>query len=488
MRARGSLRGVAASLAFASLAAALWFPEAAGAHALVGKQDLPIPEWLFAWGAAVVLIVSFVALSVAWREPRLEGDRWRPLPAGLSRVLLGLPAQVVAGGIGIVLLGVTVWSGLYGTEAPDRNFAVTFVFVTVWLGFVVVSVLLGDVFRAFNPWRALARGVAGIFRLIAGQPAPPALAYPERLGRWPAAIGLLAFVWLELIYGQSGFQTVGLTPQTVAIATLSYSAYTFVGMALFGIEKWCDRGETFSVYFGMFARLSPFEVRDGRLGRRPWLEGTTGWAAVPGSVALVLFTIAATTYDGAQEGLLSDPINSVFEAFTDAGIGPVASLRITGSLFLAATVGVVAGIYWAGVAGMGTPEKHGDLRRLGRAFAHSFIPIGLAYLFAHYFSLVLFQEQAQFTYLLSDPLGDGSDYFGTADGGIDYGLIGAEAVWYVQVASLVIGHVTALAMGHDKALAIYPDIRRATQSQYWMLALMVSFTVLGLMLLSAANG
>ena len=112
-------------------------------------------------------------------------------------------------------------------------------------------------------------------------------------------------------------------------------------------------------------------------------------------------------------------------------------------------------------------------------FAHSFIPIGLAYLFAHYFSLVLFQEQAQFTYLLSDPLGEGSDFFGTAGSGIDYGLIGAEAVWYVQVAALVIGHVAALAMGHDKALAEYKDLRRATQSQYWMLALMVSFTVLG---------
>ena len=41
-----------------------------GAHALVGKQDLPIPQWLFAWGASLVLIVSFVALTLAWRAPR----------------------------------------------------------------------------------------------------------------------------------------------------------------------------------------------------------------------------------------------------------------------------------------------------------------------------------------------------------------------------------------------------------------------------------
>jgi hypothetical protein len=118
---------------------------------------------------------------------------------------------------------------------------------------------------------------------------------------------------------------------------------------------------------------------------------------------------------------------------------------------------------------------------------HSFIPIALAYLVAHYFTLVLFQAQAQFTYLLSDPLGDGSDYFGTAGGGIDYGLIGATAVWYVQVAALVVGHVLALVMAHDRAVAIFRDSRIAARSQYWMLALMVGFTSLGLFLLSQAN-
>jgi hypothetical protein len=460
------------------------------AHALQGKQDLPIPEWLFAWGASVVLIVSFVGLSVAWRSPRFESDRWRPLSAGLSAVVLGRAAQVLAGAIGAFLLGVTVWAGLFGTEAPDRNFAVTFVFVTVWLGFVVASVLLGDVFRAFNPWRAIARATAAGFRLIAGQESPPALTYPERFGRWPAAIALLLFIWFELVWGESGFQTVGLTPRTVAIATLIYSGYTFAGMAIFGIEKWCSRGETFSVYFGMFARLAPFEVRDGRLGRRPWLSGTRGWSLVPGSVAMILITIAGTTFDGAQEGLLNDAIREVFDFLYDDGSGldPVFALRLTNSIFMALTLGVVVGIFWAGVAGMGTAgSASSTLRELGRKFAHSFIPIGLAYLFAHYFTLVLWQEQAQFTFLLSDPLGEGSDLFGTASGTIDYGLIGSEAVWYVQVAALVIGHVAALAIGHDKALAEYREVRRATESQYWMLALMVSFTVLGLMLLSSAN-
>ena len=93
------------------------------AHALASRQDLPIPAWLFAWGASIVLIVSFVVLSVAWRKPRFEEARWRPLGAGLSRALLSWPVQILCGLIGVFLLGVAVYSGLRGTEAPDRNFA-----------------------------------------------------------------------------------------------------------------------------------------------------------------------------------------------------------------------------------------------------------------------------------------------------------------------------------------------------------------------------
>ena len=37
------------------------------AHALVARQDLPIPAWLFAWGASIVLI----ALGLAQRPPPL---------------------------------------------------------------------------------------------------------------------------------------------------------------------------------------------------------------------------------------------------------------------------------------------------------------------------------------------------------------------------------------------------------------------------------
>jgi hypothetical protein len=463
------------------------------AHALVAREDLPIPAWLFAWAASLVLIVSFFALSAGWRRPRFEQDHWRAFGGSVARLLVNRVTEVFAGAVGVGLLGVAIWAGLRGTEAPDRNLILTFVFVTFWLGFPLLSVLLGNVFRPFNPWRAVARAVGAVFEAIAGQ-RPAHLRYPERLGRWPAAAGLVAFVWLEVVYG-AGEVSAGLTPHTTAVAALVYSAFTLAMMALFGAETWTRRGETFSVYFEMFSRLAPLEVREGRLGRRRPFSSATSWATVPGSLAVVIASIATTSFDGAQEGALKEPINDTFNSLVDAGLGLTSALRLTDSLYLLACIAGVAALYLLGVRGMRTIRNAPPLAQLRSGFAHTLIPIAFAYLVAHYFSLFVFQEQAQFTYLLSDPLGDGSDIFGTASGGIlgiaengiDYGVLSASAVWYVQVAALVVGHVCGLTLAHDRAVALWGDYRQATRSQYWMLAVMVGFTCFGLYLLSSAN-
>jgi hypothetical protein len=462
-----------------------WLPFA---HALASRQDLPVPAWLFAWAASIVLIVSFFALSAGWREPKFEDERRRPFAERLSAGLLSLPLQVVCGAIGVFLLGFAIYAALEGTEAPDRNFSLTFIYVTAWLGFPVFSAILGDVFRPFNPWRAVGRAAGAGFQAIAGQRSAH-LPYPKWLGRWPAAIGLLAVVWLEVVYGGGAGVAVGLSPHAVGIAALVYSAYTLAMMALFGTEEWCERGEVFSVYFGMFGRLGIFGTgEDGRLARRRPFSAATNWALIPGSAAVVIASIASTSFDGAQDGAFKDAIGSVYEWIVEAGASPLTAIRVTDSIFMLLTFAGVGLIYTLGVRGMRTVPGAPSFRKLRTGFAHTLIPIALAYLVAHYFSLFVFQEQAQFTYILSDPLGNGhTDLFGTASGSVDYNVLSANAIWYVQVAALVIGHVCGLMLAHDRALVYWPDYKRATASQYWMLAVMVSFTCFGLYLLSVAN-
>jgi hypothetical protein len=127
-----------------------------------------------------------------------------------------------------------------------------------------------------------------------------------------------------------------------------------------------------------------------------------------------------------------------------------------------------------------------DVRELAARFAHSLLPISLAYVIAHYFSLLVYQGQAM-AYLISDPLGHGSNLFGTASSQISYNAVSSNAIWYVQVGALVIGHAAGLMLAHDRALVMYKRASQATRSQYWMLAVMVGFTSLGLWILSSTQ-
>ena len=451
------------------------------AHGFVVRSDLPIPEWLFGWAAAMVLVVSFVALAILWPDPRLQEEGWRPLPRGLGHRLASRPVEIACGAIGVVLFGLVIYSGLRGTQTATANFATTFIYVIFWLGLVPASVLLGDVFKAFNPWRAIGRAVAWVARGASRGELPAPLAYPRWLGRWPAAAGIFAFAALELVASN------GDKPENLAIAALIYSALTFIAMALYGVETWIDRGEAFSVYFNLFSRLSPIETRDGVVGYRRPLSGLPALEQLPGTVPLLAVMIGSVTFDGAAEAPLWTGIApDISNFFQDLGLTPQTALEVTFLIGLTAAVLFVYGFYWLGVIGARSVGGGFTAGRLASAFIHSLVPIALAYVAAHYLTLLLIQGQA-ISFLASDPLGDGADLFGTADTQIDYGVIGATATWYWQVGFVVVGHVTALTLAHDRALAIYDRARLAVRSQYWMLAIMVGFTSLALWLLSQAN-
>jgi hypothetical protein len=451
------------------------------AHGIAVRADLPIPEWLFLWAAAMVLVVSFVALAVLWPDPRLQREHWRPLPGGVGRHLAGRPLEILCGAIGVALLLVVVYTGLQGTQSARANFAPNFIYVIFWLGLVPASVLLGDVFKAFNPWRAIGRAVGWTAKSIARGEMPAPLSYPDRLGRWPAVAGLFAFALLELVASS------GDRPESLAIATLVYSALTFIAMALYGVEAWIERGEAFSVYFNLFSRLSPIETRDGVVGYRRPLSGLPTLPVLPGTVLLLAVMIGSVTFDGASEAPIWTGIApDISEVFQDLGLSPQRALEATFLIGLTAAILLVYGFYRLGVLGARSVGGGFSSGRLANAFVHTLVPIALAYVAAHYVTLLLFEGQA-ITFLASDPLGDGANLFGTADSQIDYGVISANATWYWQVAFVVGGHVAGLTLAHDRALALYDRAREAMRSQYWMLLVMVGFTTVALWLLSQAN-
>jgi hypothetical protein len=463
-----------------ALAALLVLPAAALAHGgLVGQVDMPVPGWLAAVAAGVVVAVSFALIAFSRPLPRLDEETFRPLP---SRALTSRPVEVVCGAVGVALLAVTVWAGFAGSQFAAANFAPTFVFVVFWVGLVFASALLGDVFRLFNPWRALGRIVGSLAGRVAGEDLPPALEYPRRLGRWPAVAGLVAFTAFELVSSAAD------DPRAVAIAALVYSAATFLGMALFGVEAWIARGEAFSVYFNLLSRLSAFTRRGRVIGVRRPLSGLATVEPLPGTVALLCVMLGTVSFDGAAEGRFFQSLVPGIQDFWAAlglGIRAVNELTFltgfTGAILILYGVFRIAVAASRALAGGGPPT-----RELARLFAPSLIPIAFAYVAAHYVSWLVYQGQAM-VFLVSDPLGHGWNLFGTATGRIDYTLVGATAFWYIQLALVVGGHVAGLISAHDRALTIFRDSRTAVRSQVPLLVTMVGLTLLALWLLSQQN-
>jgi len=445
----------------------------AWAHGLAAKEDLPIPAWLFTWGATSVLVISFVALAVLWREPKLEDAGERsifPVP----RVL-----EVVAGLIGVLVFVVTVYAGLEGVANPQANLVPTLVFVVFWVAVPILSLVVGDIFAAFNPWRAVGRLVGWVAarsgRQVVHRP------YPVRLGYWPAAITVLLFAWVELASAD------GEDPRALAIMALVYATIQFVGMAFYGVRAWTENGDGFAVYFRLFARLAPLQWHDGRAWRRRPASAVTDVAPLSGLVALVTISIGTTSFDGLSQGSTwRDIRGSLVESFQDLGTGGQTAAILAATIGLIAMVAIIAGFYRLGVLGMRTVDPSRSPGELAGAFAHTLVPIAAAYVIAHYFSLLAYQGQA-LGYLASDPLGRGDDFLGTASWMVDYGWISSNALWWIQVGALVIGHVVGLILAHDRALRLFRDGAVATRSQYWMLGVMVGFTSLALWLLSGGN-
>jgi heme/copper-type cytochrome/quinol oxidase subunit 4 len=214
--------------------------------------------------------------------------------------------------------------------------------------------------------------------------------------------------------------------------------------------------------------------------------GTTSLAPVAGTTALLLFAIATTAFDGAKEGpLFNDMSKWLQDRFESLGASLGFALELSFVVGLAISIVLVVAIWTVGFRGMPLEGARLSRLELARRFAHTLIPIAAAYLVAHYFSLIAGDGQRLWA-LASDPLGDGSDLFGTAESGVKYSIVSATRVWYVQIGALVIGHVAALVLAHDRALVVYGSAKAAARSQIVMLVMMVLFTILGLWLLSAA--
>jgi hypothetical protein len=475
------------------------------AHGFGPTYDIPIPLWLYLYGAAAAVVLAFLPLALFSRKERNTDAAYRYPRFDLFRVRLLrtlLTSRPLTGGLrllSVVLFFVVVIAGLIGLQT-GFNIAPTFVWVTWWVGLSFFTALVGNLWPLVNPWKVLFDWAEGLFRrfgyrdrLELGAP------YPEVLGVWPAVGLYLVFVWTENVFDGS------YVPRNIALFALPYTLITLYAMAFFGKETWLRRGEAFSVFFGLLGRFAPTEVRvkdpsvcrgcercSGEAGRcvncyecfaraapeerelnlRPPAVGLGLPEKVPqGGAAFVIVVLAGVTFDG----LLQTPL--WLEILRLTPITQTLGVILLPLLFFGIYLGFVE---LSRILGRG---GEAGFRRFAAAYAFSLVPIAIAYQMAHYYTYLLIQGQMIIS-LVSDPLGWGWNLFGTAAFEPHYGIVGAGFVWYSQVALIVAGHVIAVYLAHAISLRLLRDPARAFLSQLPMLVLMVLYTITSLWILA----
>lgn len=434
------------------------------AHGIGGQADLPIPLSLAIAGAVAALVVSFTVLIVAWRAPRYDVPRGRPVPILLEAFVRSRGFAVTLRAVGLVVFGYAVVAAVLGLDQVTNPFF-GIVYVWLWVGVIFASVLLGPVWRAISPVRTINLGLA---KLSGGDPERGLREYPAWLGYWPAALGLYAFVWMELVSPEA----TSLGPLRLWFAV--YVAAMLVGGAVFG-SRFFENADPFEVWSSLAAKVSPWGFRDGRLVLRSPLANLATVPSRPGLVAVVAILFGSTAFDSFRESERWVRYFQGHETLTKFQLDNMAMLTFCLAAGLVFTLGTV-------LTGVGPDQAHRDLPR---TFAHSMVPILVGYVVAHYLTLFVDVGVQTLAYA-SDPLGTGANILGTAGLTPSYWFsYHATLLASIKVLAVVIGHVTAAVSAHDRAVAVLPRDHQVT-GQLPLLFAMVGFTSGGLYLLFSA--
>lgn len=492
-----------------------------------------IPLWLFLVGVAGIIIVSFVATE--WLAPRAgKGFRWdltRKRKGWVNRYLRSRWAQAVPQLFMMVMLVGLIYIGLAGSRVANLTPIAVW---TIWWGALIVAVLFaGSVWCFVCPWDGFANLVTRLGLRKRVEPLTLGLRYPGWLANvYPAVLLFALLTWLELGYG------VTTDPRATA-----YMGITMIGLAvgvalLFDGKRFCAHMCPVGRICGIYSTFSPVEIR-GRKERtcqscqtQDCLTGNDKGYPCPTGLSLKTITSSSMctmctecvkSCDKQNVALRIRPFGAdlraiqtprfdeawlalallaltLFHGFSmtpvweDYRPGETSILRwmavtfgtgktVNFTIAMVAVCAVPVALYalacklgarWGGVRGIGGAT-------LFRVYAYSLLPVALFYHLAHNV-MHLVMEGGHVVPLLSDPMGDGSNYLGTR--GLHLGhLLPELTLWHLQVGLILIGHIAGIIVAHRAARAVYPDRRAATRSLVPMLLMMVVISIGGLALM-----
>jgi hypothetical protein len=441
------------------------------AHGLGGSGDLPVPYAYAMVGAAWALTFTFALVAFAWRRPRFDPLKpGRSLPTVLTTLVDSRVIRWSAAAVALVFAAWAVGAGVWGPDSESNALLGAF-YVLLWVGLVALSLAVGPVWRVISPMRTV---YLLLRRITPERLGRPRLSYPEGWGYRPAAVGLFAFVWMELA-----------SPNPASLPWVrtwiaGYAVLMLSGAWLCG-QRWLARADPFGVYSMAVSRLSPFRRNreTGKIVVGNPLDHLPSLPVRPGVVVLLAVLLGSTAFDSFSSSPtwrgFSDQLTREF------GAPPTLASSMLRTVGLIVFICVVAATFSLAARATGgvTAEQR---RELPGEMAHSLIPIVVGYIFAHYLSYLVERGQ-QAMFALADPFGHGWNLLGLAHLHVAYVLsMHPPVLAAVKVTCVVTGHILAVIAAHDKALRLLPAGHQLT-GQLTMMLVMVGYTFTGLYLL-----
>ena len=477
------VRSVGFTLRLLSLAGLILSTAPVQAHSFGKIYTLPIPVWMYLYGAAAALVVSFLVIGYFVGNPKAAERNFasRDLPRGFG--LLAAPATVWSVRIlSTAILLLTLVTALMGVRNPYANFSMTLFWIVLLLGYAYWVALFGNSYSATNPWRAPMRAISLLPKVnFEGR-----RTYPAALAYWPAVAMYLGIIWLELL-GES-------TPKRLGGLLLIYAVVTFAGCWIWGQRAWFRHADFFAVFFRVLGLIAPIYREQGRFRlRHPFMGLLTARCEHPSLLIFILFMLSSTAYDGLHETIpwvrlfwhellpplkpwLGEDLVRDYQTYKAAyAVYQNLGLVISPLVYLA----LYALAVWAMKRITATRLGVGELCMI---FALTLVPIAFVYHLTHYFTLLMGQGPLLIK-LISDPFGYGWNLFQTARWFGKSIIPDVGVVWHLQVALILWGHIVSVYLAHVVALRIFPTARTAVLSQLPMLVLMVFYTAAGLWIL-----
>lgn len=457
-------------------------PTPASAHSFGKLYNLPVPFWMYLYGGAAAILVSFLIIGYFINKthasstyPTLNLSRYT-IFSFLTKKWFITFLKITS----VFFFFLIIIAGLFGTDMPSFNFAMTFFWIIFVLLFAYLTAIFGNIFAIINPIKVLIEW----FENLTDMKAKGMMKYPKQLSYYPALVFYFLFIWIELM-GNT-------TPIKLSLILLQYSMLTIMGVTLFGKNIWFQYGEFFSVFFRLLGKMAIIEYvpaqrknQSAKLFLRPPFIGLLKGKAENFSLLLfILFMLSSTAFDGFRS---TTPFYRLYWQNLDDVVRPILGENSydtfqTLGLLLSPFVFLLIYLALVGLAKVITKSKL-SLIDLSLQFAFSLVPIAFVYNIAHYYTLII-TEGENMIRLISDPFGMQWNLFGTVNWYSGIQAVDTGFVWHSQVALILLGHIVGVYLAHLVSLKVFPSHKQALLSQFPMLLLMVSFTMTGLWILS----